>query len=691
MNKLLAFLTGSLLLISYLQPAKGQADDCNSTRIAVKVNSMVLQQIIYDVTLTAQYGSRTKEEWKGFVEQMVADVFSEYEPGIVFFPYGKGGGDFEYFIRVDLSMNKKGEGNEEQTVFWMRCQLIANTNCIGERYNNVVDIFDGGDPDLQQTIKNVAAQFYPMERNIIRYEQDHPTPPRDPRLEIKIDKDYLSPIDKESRKTKVHASVYNCRGEEVCDPRGSTQPVYYQDYLDRLHLKLGNCEGGYHIRNYMVIVTNKYCENEGEYRLEKGMEAEKKNIKFKTCRLGSGPYIVKDKELIIRGLKVEVKPDKKKIEVDQHTQIVISLKETDPDGNEYPVADQDIKVKIIGLLNGTVKPLNGYTTDAQGEVKLDYKAGNKDELITVQASFQPEDYPDKAEGKASVLVKPPEYDARLTIRRWATHEILTEEEDQAEDQGCETYTYNRYTLNERTDGSITIQLKLMYAADMPIFNQRWEYYQPVNVVISGFFINHDESHLMTGHVSGMGCAVGGHETHVSTFYRVTGQKINEPPSAPWIIAFDNQTGKAVKMTPGGYSIRYNLDITEQTDSRSWDKNGQKGDNQEDHKVQEDQTFGVGPVEDPIPDPHFKGVSGIFDYLKEELGDSLAAAMPPMPPQAGQQEAPKVNPDLLVRFGDGENSFGGRGHTQETIPRENGSEKTESEYSWNMIRYRKKNN
>ena len=74
MNKLLAFLTGSLLLISYLQPAKGQADDCNSTRIAVKVNSMVLQQIIYDVTLTAQYGSRTKEEWKGFVEQMVADV-----------------------------------------------------------------------------------------------------------------------------------------------------------------------------------------------------------------------------------------------------------------------------------------------------------------------------------------------------------------------------------------------------------------------------------------------------------------------------------------------------------------------------------------------------------------------------------------------------------------------------------------
>ncbi len=366
--------------------------------------------------LENDFGAHTQSEWKGFTTRMLVQILSEYEPEITFFSSDEGSDDYHYLFRANMDLIVVGEDDNEHTGYYMSASLIANANCIPNR-NWIVatDAFQGIDRELKQAMKNLVSDFWPMDRNIISYEKDHPSPPRDPVLNIEIEKKFISPLDTESRKTKVNAKVFDCHDNQVCDTRGNEQPVYYQDYIDRLDLKMSSLgDGGYHLGNYMVIVTSKYCNNVGEYKLDKGIMAEKKTIRFKTCQLG-GPLVVEEKELIIRGLKIEVKPDRKEIEPDERTKIVITFNETDPDGTKYPVEGKKIDVKINGLVNGTIKPENGYTTNSDGKVVLNYIAGSNDEKITVNASFQPEDYPDKAEGKGSVKVKKLEGDFNGTI------------------------------------------------------------------------------------------------------------------------------------------------------------------------------------------------------------------------------------------------------------------------------------
>jgi hypothetical protein len=413
MNDRITFSILVAVLFAFLCIAKAQAqeDDCNKTKVAVSVK--VLPKIWS--LLENDFGSHPQSEWNSFVTKMLVQILSEFEPGITFFPLGEGNGDYHYHFRAELNLIPVEENEIEVGGYWIYATLIANANCIPSRSGELQSSMTyGKDRMLNQAMKNLVSTFWPMDRNIVLYEEDHPSPPRKPELNIQIEKDFISPINKESRKTIVYAKVYNCRGELVCDKKGDGQPVYYQDKIDRLDLKNIKCEGGNIIGNFMVIITNKKCENEGEYNLEKGMDAEKKTILFRTCQLG-GPIVEEKKELIIRGLKIEVKPDRREIEPDERTKIIITLNETDPDGSRYPVEGKEIEVKISGLENGTIKPENGYTTTSDGKVVLDYKAGSNDKKVTVNASFQPEDYPDKAEGKGSVMIKKPEGDFNGTI------------------------------------------------------------------------------------------------------------------------------------------------------------------------------------------------------------------------------------------------------------------------------------
>ncbi len=409
MKKLIAIILSIFILIS---TTTGQDDECNKTIVGVSVE--IVEGTRTPEFLEKDFGSGNITDWNGFVTHMLVQILTEFEPEITFYSLEEIGEDCHYFFRANLDLGILRDENYEftgQTGYYIIAGLRANANCVPNR-NWVLDIYDAIDPDLKQAMKNMVSQFYPMDRNIVSYEIKHPSPPRDPKLIIKFEKEYVSPLDKESRKTKVDAKVYDCRGKLVCDDKEKGQPVYYQDYLDRLDLKKTNMgEGGYHLGNYMVIVGNKYCKCEGEYRLEKGLKAEKKKIRFKTCSLG-GPiddYALEEKELIIRGLEIEVLPERNPLKQDEQTRIVITFNETDPDGSRYPVVGKELDVKINGISNGKITPQSGYTTNSEGKVILGYKAGSNDEKIRVTASYQPVDYPDKVTGSGSVSVIPDNY------------------------------------------------------------------------------------------------------------------------------------------------------------------------------------------------------------------------------------------------------------------------------------------
>ena len=677
MNKYikLSILIAVLLTFLCIPNSNAQDDDCNKTKVAVSL------EIVDDTDnfdwLENDFGPRPKSKWNSFTANMLVQILSEYEPDITFFTLGEGSGDYHYHFKAGLDLTIVGKDDDKETGYWVTASLIANANCIPNR-NWVLDAEAtyGKDRELKQAMKNLVAQFSPMDRSIISYEKDHPSAPRDPQLNMEIIKDYISPLDIESRKTKVNAKVYDCRGNLVCDKRGNGQPVYYEDEIDRLDLKIGHCEGGYHIGKFMVIITYKDCNNEGEYKLEKGIEAEKKNIRFKTCQLGGGleAYIIEEKELIIRGLEIKVKPDRKQLEAGQRTKIVITFNETDPDGSKYPVEGKELDVKITGLENGTIKPKNGYTTNNEGQVILDYKAGDNDERIRVTASFQPEDYPDKAEGKGMVTVKPADYDASITVTKKFEKILETSNEDRKEEH------IQKHRLNESIEATVTVYAKLTDVQEMPVFNQTWEYYKPVSVNITSFNYNSTENKFRSG---------PNYQTTVNYFRSVNNfeiEELNSVSQVPWMLAIDNETGKAVKIIPGGYDIAYDFIETETVKNVKTSEQGTEIDSNSSTKNSE-KTFALGPVGEEVEDPTIKmSDTWIQDYIKKQ-----GIALPPgveIPEISNQETIKKIKPDILVKSGDGKYNFGGYG--KRTIKEDlwNGYQEENLNYKWSMTRIKK---
>jgi len=666
-----------ILIIACLLPfskVKPQEGDCNKTKIAVSVE-IVPGTDIYNM-LESDFGAHAGNEWNGFATKMLVQTLSENEPEITFFSVGEGGEDCHYFFKANMDLITVGEENDEHTGYWISASLTANANCIPNR-NWVVaaDADRGKDRALKQAMKNLVSDFWPMDRNIISYEKDHPSPPRDPELNIEIKKDFLSPLDKESRKTKVNAKVYDCRGNIVCDKNGHGQPVYYQDEMDRLDLKIGHCEGGYHIGNFMVIITNKDCNNEAEYKLEKGIDAEKKNIRFKTCQLGGGPLVEKEKELIIRGLKIEVKPDRREIEPDEHAKIIITFNETDPDGSKYPLEGKEIDVKINGLVNGTIKPVNGYTTNSDGKIVLNYKAGSNDEKITVNASFQPEDYPDKAEGKGSVTVKSPEYDAKLNLKKTYDKTLTTSYND------ISSKEVHKHNLKESIEASATVYLTLIESQDMPVLNQTWQYFKPTSVSIPEINYNSTENKYSSGPK---------YETNVDYYRSLIKQELDGKETVkqlPWMLVIDNETKKAVKLIPAGYGITYEINETEKLNSTVYSDQGPEKRSSTTTKTSS-KSFALGPVGEEIQDNTIKkSDTWMQDYLKKQ-GVELPAGVT-IPKISNEETIKKIQPDILVKFGDGKTSFGGEGTRKIRKELEHGYQEENLHYSWNMTVKKKK--
>jgi hypothetical protein len=119
-------------------------------------------------------------------------------------------------------------------------------------------------------------------------------------------------------------------------------------------------------------------------------------------------------------------------------------------------------------------------------------------------------------------------------------------------------------MNESINASVSVSLKLEQVADMPIMNQTWEYYKPVSVSPGGFSYNYNDEKYDASNVSGTECS-GGHETTVSRSRQLENHDIENKEyvtQSMWMLVIDNESGKAVKIIPAGYSIEYKINEEE---------------------------------------------------------------------------------------------------------------------------------
>lgn len=118
------------------------------------------------------------------------------------------------------------------------------------------------------------------------------------------------------------------------------------------------------------------------------------------------------------------------------------------------------------------------------------------------------------------------------------------------------------------------------------------------------------------------------------------------------VIIDKETGKVVKASPGGFAVDFTGMKGTSRKEKVWSKEeGEKSVNRSENKTDEYRSdYWPGPVEDPVPDPTFKSISQSLRTFLNNMGTPLPANIE-IPED---EEHPEIEPELLVKFGDGKN-------------------------------------
>ncbi|HCC70567.1 MAG TPA: hypothetical protein DEQ09_05380 [Bacteroidales bacterium] len=353
---------------------------------------------------------QTEEDFYIRIQEYIFQTLQEYNPDVEFVSNSTESGEykFEYFLTlyaIDVVDPETGIPNSK-TGYNIGAKLTSSDVCESE--TRIIKSKMSQDLDLFQAIKNMAGiHIMNIGREIMFHEQKYMTPPRGPRMETEYKSISVSPL-VEDRKTDVRMIVYNCKDESVYSKnhgqkifcpkkteRGENSPtrLFLQNLID--------------IGDILTLMITRPHGASLTYELKKGVNAGKETFEVLTC--GRDKKVLKKIELNINGLEINVKPEKRSIKHGDKTSVDIYFNLVSPDGKKKPVAGKELSLSVKGLVDGSVTPSRRITTDSKGKGTIQYKAGDKDEKITITASYQPVDYPDKVTGSGSVNIIPDNY------------------------------------------------------------------------------------------------------------------------------------------------------------------------------------------------------------------------------------------------------------------------------------------
>jgi len=365
-----------------------------------------------------------------------------------------------------------------------------------------------------------------------------------------------------------------------------------------------------------------------------------------------------------KGATMELKPEKEKINFQEEVNTTVKL--IDCDG--VPLKNIEVRLKSRG---GSFDP-KVVNTDSRGMAKATFTAGTNPGKFAQPFEFDfrfPYTFEmNTSGGEGFITIEPMQYDASITITGKYNRELRTSIEDNKKEN------VSRRNINESTLASTTIYLTLIETQDMPIFNQTWQYYKPLNVNISAFNYNYKEHKYMAG---------PNYETNVEITRYVKSREIKEKEKvteAPWMLVIDNKTEKALKIIPAGYNIFYEVIEEEKMTSVIQTSQGPKRDANTTTKTRE-RAFELGPVEEEADDPTTKMSDNWMNEYLERQGIEMPPGIP-VPP-ANPETIKKIHPDILVSSGDGKTSFGGRGERPIVKELEGGIERIKLSYNWEM--------
>jgi len=426
------FICAAIVVIISTNLADGQ-DKCPNFKIAV-VNKGVYDDSTLYYLNKIHDKNLTLEEWISDIDsKIISELDKSGYTNLEFFsPTLSPGTEPDLFFLWDLilwSVNKDNP-NDEYADAYFKDGVLYHTNhikafkvssqleiaslCVPIR-NFVLSRNSAVSTNITQVIMNlIHHDNWPMDRHIWQWESKHPVPAREPNMEIRYQKEFLSLLDEESRKTEIYIKVKNCHGQYVYEEFNG-QPVYFLKEMERLEYKddPGNrCQIGPDWGIFSTVFTSEDLGAIGEYKVKKGIEPSIEKTIYKTCGIGNNSLIEVEGEIKVLGLELQVEPDRNTINVGEKTSILIDLHELDPDGTEILSCEgKEVDVQVTGVVDGTISHESGMITlNEAGVAFIEYTAGEKDRYIQITATFTPPGFPETITGEASITVRKPEGD-----------------------------------------------------------------------------------------------------------------------------------------------------------------------------------------------------------------------------------------------------------------------------------------
>ena len=348
---------------------------------------------------------QSEEDWQNSVHEYLFKQICEFNPEVHF--VSKGGDECDYSFDYNIGLigiDTSPYSYDGVTGYQLAGKLSTNNAC-GKDY--AIDIYFGTHLHLSQAIKNMIAKFGLIDRVLYYYEKNHIAPPRGPKILTNYkDRNYLSPLENE-RKLEFYLEVRDCKNQIVFEHSNDGQEVRIENNLERAKLKNNikqHAAFTVNTGNPLVIRFEYPKKASIFYELKNGVKPEIAKLEIETC--GRDRKETKILSINIHGLEILVKPQKSVIKSGESTNVDLYFNIVSPSGEKWPVAGKELNISVKGIVDGSISPKKKVVTNSEGKATLKYKAGRKDEKITISASYQPVKYPDKVIGSSTINVIP---------------------------------------------------------------------------------------------------------------------------------------------------------------------------------------------------------------------------------------------------------------------------------------------
>lgn len=166
--------------------------------------------------------------------------------------------------------------------------------------------------------------------------------------------------------------------------------------------------------------------------------------------------------------------------------------------------------------------------------------------------------------------------------------------------------------------------------------------------------------------------------------KITGKELMMQSKNPNIVLIkDRKTDKVIKLGPIKFTVEFQWDEVGSTTGIEWNREKGKRPVNNSYNKTSIGRLDVEPVEDEITDPTVKSISESLDAYFNEQDVTIPIKIPD-----DKKEIPKVNPDLLVEFGDGKTFFGGDGKKITDNSEGSNIKRKEVTFSWQVTRKKK---